>query len=80
VPSGWGPPLMPDPDWIEHQHNEFDVFHVPFGFDAIGPEVLTDGVEALKMHHNSLVYTVHDVQTRTIPTCLPTLIERRARR
>ena len=35
---------MLDPTWIEHHHNEFDVFHVHFGFDAIGPEVLADAV------------------------------------
>ncbi len=72
VPGGWWPPLMLNPSWIEQHHNEFDVFHVHIGFDAIGPEVLADVVQALKMHDKPLVYTVHDYATRTIPTRLPT--------
>jgi hypothetical protein len=51
---------MLDPTWIEHHHNEFDVFHVHFGFDAIGPEVLADAVQALEMHDKPLVYTLYD--------------------
>ena len=62
VPGGWWPPLMLDPTWIEQHHNEFDVFHVHFGFDAVGPEVLADVVQALKMHDKPLVYTVHDLR------------------
>jgi len=62
VPGGWWPPLMLDPTWIEQHHYEFDVFHVHFGFDAVGPEVLADVVQALKMHDKPLVYTVHDLR------------------
>ena len=62
VPGGWWPPLMLDPTWIEQHHNEFDVFHIHFGFDAIGAEVLADAVQALKMHDKPLVYTVHDLR------------------
>ena len=62
VPGGWWPPLMLNPTWIEEHHNEFDVFHVHFGFDAVGPEVLADVVQELKMHDKPLVYTVHDLR------------------
>jgi hypothetical protein len=36
---------MLEPTWIEH-HYEFDVFHVLFGFAAIGPEGPTEVVQA----------------------------------
>ena len=62
VPGGWWPPLMLNPSWIEQHHNEFDVFHVHFGFDAIGPDALADVVQALKMYDKPLVYTVHDLR------------------
>ena len=62
VPGGWWPPLMLDPSWIEQHHDEFEVFHVHFGFDAVGPEVLSDVVQTLKMHNKPLVYTVHDLR------------------
>jgi hypothetical protein len=62
VPGGWWPPLMLEPGWIDEHHDEFDVFHVHFGFDAIGPEVLADVVQALKFHRKPLIYTVHDLR------------------
>ena len=62
VPGGWWPPLMLDPRWIGLHHNEFDVFHVHFGFDAIGPEVLADVMQALRTYGKPLVYTVHDLR------------------
>jgi hypothetical protein len=36
--------------------------HIHFGFDAIGPEVLSEVVHELKMHDKPLVYTVHDLR------------------
>lgn len=48
--------------WVSDHHELFDAFHVHFGFDAIGPEVLTDVVQELKMAHKPLVYTVHDLR------------------
>ena len=42
VPGGWWPPLMLDPGWIRENHHRFDVFHVHFGFDAIGLAVLAE--------------------------------------
>ena len=38
------------------------MFHVHFGFDAIGPAVLAEVVQELKMHDKPLVYTVHDLR------------------
>ncbi|WP_081290287.1 hypothetical protein [Mycobacterium asiaticum] len=62
VPGGWWPPLMLEPGWVSDNHASFDVFHVHFGFDAIGPDVLSEVVQELKMHDKPLVYTVHDLR------------------
>jgi glycosyltransferase involved in cell wall biosynthesis len=62
VPGGWWPPLMLEPGWVSDNHSRFDVFHVHFGFDAVGPEVLAGVVQELKMRHKPLVYTVHDLR------------------
>ncbi|OAN39921.1 hypothetical protein [Mycolicibacterium iranicum] len=62
VPGGWWPPLMLDPGWVSDNHEHFDVFHVHFGFDAIGADVLTGVVQELKVQHKPLVYTVHDLR------------------
>jgi hypothetical protein len=62
VPGGWWPPLMLEPGWVSANHDRFDVFHVHFGFDAIGPDVLTGVVQELKVHDKPLVYTVHDLR------------------
>jgi hypothetical protein len=53
---------MLEPSWIELHHNEFDVFHVHFGFDAISPDVLVDVVKALASYEKPIVYTVHDLR------------------
>jgi hypothetical protein len=62
VPGGWWPPLMLEPGWVSDNHSRFDVFHVHFGFDAVGPDVLSGVVQELKMHDKPLVYTVHDLR------------------
>jgi len=62
VPGGWWPPLMLEPGWVSANHNRFDVFHVHFGFDAIGPDALSEVVRELKVHDKPLVYTVHDLR------------------
>jgi hypothetical protein len=62
VPGGWWPPLMLEPGWVSDNHHRFDVFHIHFGFDAIGPEVLSEVVHELKVHDKPLVYTVHDLR------------------
>jgi hypothetical protein len=62
VPGGWWPPLMLGPGWVSDNRDKFDVFHIHFGFDAIGPDVLSGVVQELKMHGKPLVYTVHDLR------------------
>jgi hypothetical protein len=62
VPGGWWPPLMLDPQWISDNHDQFDVFHVHFGFDAIDEDSLQNVVNELKFHRKPLVYTVHDLR------------------
>jgi hypothetical protein len=62
VPGGWWPPLMLEPGWVSENHHRFDVFHVHFGFDAIGPAALADVMQELKMHDKPMVYTVHDLR------------------
>jgi len=42
--------------------DEFDVFHIHFGFDACSPEQLTDLTAALRAVAKPLVYTVHDLR------------------
>ena len=58
--QGWWPPVMLRPDWV--RDNEFDVFHVNFGFDACTPEQLQEIVDVLRERGKPLVYTVHDLR------------------
>nr|WP_084813145.1 MULTISPECIES: glycosyltransferase [Gordonia] len=62
VPGGWWPPLMLDPRWIAEHHDEFDVFHIHFGFDGIEPSVMADVLTELDRHNKPLVYTLHDLR------------------
>ncbi|MCD9198723.1 glycosyltransferase family protein [Aeromicrobium wangtongii] len=68
VPSGaapqsrWWPPAMLEADWVHAHHDDFDVFHIHFGFDARTPQQLTDLVDALGAHGKPLVLTVHDLR------------------
>lgn len=62
VPGGWWPPLMLEPGWVSEHHAEFDVFHIHFGFDAVGAEQLQDVVAELDRYRKPLVYTVHDLR------------------
>ncbi len=62
VPGGWWPPLMLDPSWIAQHHNDFDVFHIHFGFDAVEPSVMSAVVAELRKHGKPLVYTLHDLR------------------
>lgn len=62
VPGGWWPPVMLDPGWIAANHNRFDVFHIQFGFDALGPEQLDEIVDCLRYYGKPLVYTAHDLR------------------
>jgi hypothetical protein len=62
VPGGWWPPLMLEPGWVSENHDRFDVFHVHFGFDAIGPDVLVGVMQELKEHGKPMLYTMHDLR------------------
>ncbi|MFJ4862351.1 MULTISPECIES: glycosyltransferase [unclassified Streptomyces] len=58
----WWPPVMLDPAWVSEHHDDFDVFHLHFGFDAQTPAQLSALVDALRRHGKPLVYTVHDLR------------------
>jgi glycosyl transferase family 4 len=58
----WWPPAMLDPRWIRAHHDEFDVFHLHFGFDAAAPAELTDITATLRELRKPLVFTVHDLR------------------
>ena len=58
----WWPPAMLDPGWVAGHRQDFDVFHVHFGFDAQSPERLMGLVEDLRAAGKPLVYTVHDLR------------------
>lgn len=62
VPGGWWPPLMLEPGWVDEHHELFDVFHLHFGFDAIGADALCEVMGELKRHDKPFVYTVHDLR------------------
>jgi hypothetical protein len=63
VPAGqWWPPAMLSPGWVLDHHQEFDVFHVQFGFDAQDAGRLGALVDALRAVRKPLVYTVHDLR------------------
>src|SRR4051812_32498848 len=38
----WWPPPALDPSWVSQHLEDFDVFHVHFGFDASSPEQLRE--------------------------------------
>jgi glycosyltransferase involved in cell wall biosynthesis len=58
--SQWWPPVMLDPEWV--RANDFDVFHIQFGFDIRTPAQLQELVDALRETGRPLVYTVHDLR------------------
>jgi len=58
----WWPPAMLSLDWIDAHAEEFDVFHVQFGFDAQDPANLASIADELARLHKPLVYTVHDLR------------------
>jgi hypothetical protein len=59
---GWWPPRMLEPEWVELHADDFDLFHVQFGFDGRHPEQLRELVAALERLGKPLVYTVHDLR------------------
>ncbi|MGZ5398526.1 MAG: glycosyltransferase [Nocardioides sp.] len=58
----WWPPPALDPGWVADHHDEFDLVHLHFGFDARTPKQLADWVSELSSHDKPLVYTVHDLR------------------
>ena len=58
----WWPPAALEAQWVLDHADEFDVFHVHFGFDARTPQQLRDLVAALRRTGTPLVYTVHDLR------------------
>ncbi|GAA2541481.1 hypothetical protein GCM10010409_15350 [Mycolicibacterium diernhoferi] len=62
VPGGWWPPLMLERGWVGAHRDEFEVFHLHFGFDAVTADDLVDVVEQLRKYDKPLIYTVHDLR------------------
>lgn len=60
--SRWWPPVMLDAGWVRDHADEFDIFHLQFGFDARTPEQLRDLVDELRRQGKPFVYTVHDLR------------------
>jgi beta-1,4-mannosyltransferase len=59
---GWWPPRMLEIDWVERHAEDFDLFHVQFGFDGRHPEQLRELTALLADLGKPLVYTVHDLR------------------
>jgi hypothetical protein len=53
---------MLSPSWVREHRDEFDVFHIQFGFDAQDASRLADLTQALRSAAKPLVYTVHDLR------------------
>lgn len=62
VPGQWWPPRMLSPQWVREHHEDFDVVHVQFGFDAQSAEALATLVAELRRWDKGLVYTAHDLR------------------
>jgi uncharacterized protein with PIN domain len=58
----WWPPVMLSPSWVLDHRDEFDVFHIQFGFDAQEASCLSELARALRSVRKPLVYTVHDLR------------------
>jgi hypothetical protein len=61
LPGQWWPPVILRPDWVAAHHQEFDLAHLHFGFDAVEPAELGRWVEELRRRDRPLVFTVHDL-------------------
>jgi beta-1,4-mannosyltransferase len=60
--SPWWPPVMLDPGWVDRHADDFDIFHVHFGFDSRTPEELAAVCAALGANDRPLVFTMHDLR------------------
>jgi len=76
VPGGWWPPLMLEPGWVSTHHDQFELFHVHFGFDAVDPRQLLEVRRELRWHGKPLDYTVHDLRNPHSLMPRPTLNSR----
>ena len=61
APGRWWPPPALDPAWVAAHHDELDVVHLHFVFDAETPESLDRWCDALDRYGLPLVLTVHDL-------------------
>ncbi|MDQ2749210.1 MAG: glycosyltransferase family 1 protein, partial [Actinomycetota bacterium] len=61
-PGQWWPPPALSASWIADHHDEFDLMHLQFGFDALGPTELERVVDELDRRGKPLIYTVHDLR------------------
>ncbi|GAB3624728.1 hypothetical protein GCM10027418_28130 [Mariniluteicoccus endophyticus] len=59
--SSWWPPAMLEEGWIDGHADTFDLMHIHFGFDALGPADLERVARDLRRNGKPLVYTVHDL-------------------
>lgn len=60
--SQWWPPRMLDAGWVRAYADDFDVFHIQFGFDAVEPAELLRLSNELHAAGKPLVYTAHDLR------------------
>ncbi|MFB0833766.1 glycosyltransferase [Arthrobacter halodurans] len=60
--SVWWPPVMLSAGWVAEHHDEFDLMHIHFGFDAISAADLRELVDELRRRGKPLVYTAHDLR------------------
>ncbi len=58
----WWPHPMLEASWVASHVDEFDVFHVHFGYDDRAPAQLARLAEELRAHGKPLVVTVHDLR------------------
>lgn len=58
----WWPLVMLDAAWVREHADEFDVYHLHFGFDQTPPEQLREIVATLHELGKGFVYTVHDLR------------------
>lgn len=61
-PQQWWPPAMLAPHWVREHHDEFDLMHVQFGFDAHDPRHLGAVLDELQHFGKPFVYTIHDLR------------------